>query len=256
MKRLNVLNSFGVLVILSVALILVSSPAQAYIYDSFPGPGPGINSSLWKDIGPNTGLFSVQSTGGLNFNDPSPGGNVDQLISAAPVSGPFFVSLNYSAFSANNTTTGSEDFSASSVGLWVGEPSDFYIAGYSLKDSGANTGFRANSFISGTSTHLSPKVSASAPSGSLGVYFNGELGAGGVLTLWYNDGAGWTELASADPDFTSDPYFAIMGYDLDGSSLSFKVSEVDIVPLPPTALLLGSGLLGLAAVRLRSRWRK
>ena len=31
-------------------------------------------------------------------------------------------------------------------------------------------------------------------------------------------------------------------------------SDLDVVPLPPTAYLLGSGLIGLAVARLRKRW--
>jgi len=244
MKKSAVLNPFAALLILSAALILFSGPAQAYVYDNFTGSG--INPKLWTDIGPNTGLFSQPSGGPLYFINLS-GHQGDMLESHNPVSGAFFVSMQFSNFAATNTSTG--EFTGSSVGLWVGDVNDLYMAVYSLKESGAVRHFRANSDINGSRTHLGPAFPQVVDNGWLGVGFNGVLGSGGELTFWYKDGSGWTELASAAPDFSSDPYFGILGDDLNGISLRFRVHEVDLTPLPPSALLLGSGLLGLVGWR-------
>ena len=66
MKKFATLHSFAVLLMLSVALMLFSGPAQAYVYDDFTGSG--INGSLWTEKGPNEGLFSQPGDGYLYYS--------------------------------------------------------------------------------------------------------------------------------------------------------------------------------------------
>ena len=102
MKKLAVLNTFVVLLMLSVALMLFSGPAQAYVYDDFTGSG--INGSLWTEKGPDQGLFSQRGDGYLYYS-----GTItnlrDTLGSKNPVSGAFFVAMQYSNFQGDNTAT-------------------------------------------------------------------------------------------------------------------------------------------------------
>jgi hypothetical protein len=58
-----------------------------------------------------------------------------------------------------------------------------------------------------------------------------------------------TIVAQVEPDFTDITLFS--SNNLDSMTLTV-MSDVDVVPLPPSAFLLGSGLLGLVGLR---RWR-
>jgi len=116
--------------------------------------------------------------------------------------------------------------------LWVGETNNVWAALEFTKANGTIQGFVANSHINGTFSHLNTYIPSSATSGSLGIGFNGIIGPGGEITLWFNAGSGWTKLASGAPNFTANPFFAIEGYDLNGTSLSFQVADVQIVPRP------------------------
>jgi hypothetical protein len=117
MKKLTVLNYFRALLIISVALILFPDPAQAYVYDDFASQG--INASLWVEGGPNLGLFSETGNSYLYFND-SNGGKDDRLKSYSPVSGAFFVSMQYSNFQSSNNKPAGQGQS-SSVQLMLGD---------------------------------------------------------------------------------------------------------------------------------------
>jgi hypothetical protein len=96
-------------------------------------------------------------------------------------------------------------------------------------------------------------VNTSFNSGWLGIGYNGILGLGGDVTFWYDSGAGWIEIDSYAPNFSQAPSFSICGFDTYGSSMSFQVDQVQVVPLPPSVLLLGSGFLGIVGWR---RFRK
>jgi hypothetical protein len=77
MRKLSVLYSLAILLSLAVALILVSHPAQAYVYDA----------SLLSDRGPDTGYFTFTlGSYPLVFLDQN-GGHIDKLRSTNPISG-------------------------------------------------------------------------------------------------------------------------------------------------------------------------
>jgi len=253
MKKLAVPNYVGLLVILSFALIFVSSPAQAYVYDDFTASG---YTSLWQDVGPDYGLFSQPGNGNLYFLDNS-GGQIDSLASLSAVTGPFAVAMQYLNCSATNNTTPSpgSQFVGSSVDLWIGTLGATYthVSIYEFLNA-TQQGIWAVINNSGSKTHIGSYVSNTATTGWLGIVYNGMQGAAGVVTLYYDVGSGWTKFASYNPDFPAGPiYFAIEGYDPDGSYLSFQVDQVDVVPLPPSAFFLVSGLIPLAWAHRRKR---
>ena len=247
MKKLVKLHFIGAWLILSFALILFSQPVQAYVYDDFTSSG--IVASLWVDVGPNTGLLSQPGDGYLYFNDSS-GSQADILRSYSRINGAFFVSIQYSDFQAINDTQAGLGM-GSTVALRLEDGSNYsYLSEY--KNNGG-LGHRAFSVIGGTRTFLNYVALTNVNSGWLGMYYNGILGAGGEVDFWYDSGAGWTLLDSCAPNFSEAPYFSVAGSDLFGSSLSFRVAQVQVTPIPTGALLMGSGLLGLAGLR---RFRK
>jgi hypothetical protein len=250
MKKSARLHFIGACLVLLVSMLLFSGPAQAYVYDDFMNSG--INSSLWVDVGPNTGFFSQPGGGYLNFNDSS-GGQVDSLRSYDSVNGAFFVSMQYSDFLAINDTTAGAGMGSSAILRLVVDGNNYsYITAY--KNNGG-LGYRAFSVIGGNRTFLNYVALTNENSGLLGMYYNGIPGAGGEVEFWYYSGAGWMLLDSFAPNFSQAPFFSILGQDLYGSSLSFRVAQVDLtpIPLPAGALLMGSGLLGLVGWR---RFRK
>jgi hypothetical protein len=243
MKKLTVLNSLGALLILSVALIFFPAPAQAYVYDDFTSPG--IDTSLWVDRGPNYGLFSQPGDGYLYFND-SLGHQTDRLRSYNQVSGAFFVSMQYSNFqSINNQPAGQGLSSYAALTLGYENNVVYMMEGKNI----SGLFFQPVSFIGGTRTPLNYVYPGNINSGWLGIGYNGIVGSGGEVTFWYDSGAGWTQLDGCSPNFSQAPYFSIMGSDPYGLSLSFRVDQVQVVPLPPSVLLLSSGLLGLVGWR-------
>jgi hypothetical protein len=250
MKKLSILYFFGPLLILSLALVIFSGPAKAYVYDDFTSTG--IDPSKWTDYGPDTGYFSQLGTGNhLQFNDPS-GGHTDSLESVATVNGSFFVSMQYEDYSASPKTTATTPFSGSSVELWIGAPGNSGIGVHLYEYTNyTQQGIWALINDLGNKTHVGNNYFSTSgnTSGWLGIDYNSITG---LVTLYYDVGSGWTEFATCNPGFTSTPLnFGIEGYDPDGNSLSFQVDQVDLVPLPPSLFLLGSGLLGMGALGWR-----
>jgi hypothetical protein len=247
MRKLAVLNSFAALLILSVALMLFAGPAQAYVYDDFTSNG--INTNLWTNMGPDSNLFSQPGNGDtyLYFSSIT-SQQKDILSSKNPVSGAFFVAMQYSSFQATNTA---EPYHSSGVHLYLSYGTNIVDVDR-LNYSNANF-FQGFSTITG----FSDPISSTVDHGWLGIGYNGIPGLEGQVTVWYDDaGAGWHKLATYAPNFNGDPYFSIMGKTQTSSTLlSFQVNQVQLThtPVPPSVLLLGTGLLGLAGWR---RFRK
>jgi len=241
MKRLAYLNILAVLFIVAAAPVLLPVPAQAYVYDNFNGTG--INPALWVDTTDETSLFSQPGDGNLYFSDPS-GGQIDSLRTYSRWNMPFFVSLQYAALLADNH--GSGEFSGSSVSLWMGYTGNTVaVYEFKLQDE---YGFRAVKTVNGQRTALTGLIGTTANSGWLGIDYDGAK-----LTFMYDTGSGWQEIATCDSFFTENPFFGVQGYNPYGDWLSFRVEQVQVVPLPAGVWLLGSGLLGLAGWR---RFRK
>jgi len=243
----------GSFLIVTVAVMLVASPASAYVYDDFSGSGYG---AKWTDIGPNTGLFSQPGDGYLYFNDPANGGHQDRLKSTTTFSGALFVSLQYEFISVSNTATGAGQGSSVSVVLSDGLSSPNAVAVWEYYEGGLahQYGFNGGQTVAGNSTGTVPNRTTNVTSGWLGIEYNGLLGTAGQVILKYDDGTGWQQLGTfTGTNFANNPYVIIRGHDLYGTSLSFKVNEVGInpVPIPPALWLFGPGLVGLAAVRRR-----
>jgi len=245
MKKLAVLNSFAVLFILSVALVLFSGPAQAYVYDDFTSNG--MNTNLWTNMGPDFNLFSQPGNGDTYLYFSSTTINQkDILRSKNPVSGAFFLAMQYSNFQGNDSA---EVWHSSGVNLYLSDGTN--IVNVDEINNNRGNWFQGFSTIGGYSSAISSTVD----SGWLGIGYNGIIGTGGRVTLWYDAGAGWQELAAYAPNFNDNLYFYIMGKTQTGTSLTFQVDQVQLTPVPPSVLLLGTGLLGLGAVGLRRRRR-
>ena len=190
MKKLGCPNFFTPWLILSVALVLFSGPAHAYVYDHFTSPG--INASLWVDTGPNTGLFSQPGDGYLYFNESS-GGQYDRLRSFHQVKGAFTVLLRYSDFQAINTQPAGQGKSTY-LGLVLADKSN----AVTMEEAKNSTGqfFQGILNINGTSTSLNSLNAGNINSAWLGIRYNVVLGSGGKVDFLYNFGAGWQVLDS------------------------------------------------------------
>ena len=229
MKKLAVLNTFVVLSMLSVALMLFSGPAQAYVYDDFMGSG--INGSLWTEKGPNNGLFSQPGVGYLYYSCTTTMWK-DSLASKNPVSGAFFVAMQYSNFQGDNTAT---VWQSEGVYLSLSDGTNTVGVDRLNNNSGiSHNWFQGFSIIGVIQTYSDP-IQTNVNGGWLGIGYNGISGSGGQVTLWHNEGAGWTKIATYAPNFTSNPHFSIMGKTQTGTSLSFRVDKVELTPVPPTS---------------------
>jgi hypothetical protein len=164
------------------------------------------------------------------------------------------VSMYFSDLITTNNITGT--FSGSGPVLWIGyAPSDTdknIVSVYEYKELNSQ-GFWAIHNVDGVKTHIGYAVNNSASSAGLRIDYDGTN-----VCLWYDSGNGWVTQNdwTFNPGFDMAPFFAIQGYNPDSNAtLSFKVDQVQLnpVPLPPSFLLLGSGLLGLAGWR---RFRK
>jgi hypothetical protein len=229
MKKINYLNILSILVIVATT-VLLAYPAQAYVYDDFNGQG--INTSLWSDRGPMPGLFSQPGDGYLHFEDMTGGiGFYQTLRSFSRQTAPFFVSMQFSDFQAVNSST--NPFGGSGPVLIIGDGTNSIVV-YEYIDTVATPpqGFRAKTTIDGVTMGYEA-IPTTAKSGWLGIGYDGTQ-----ATCWYNDGTGWHQLITVNPGFANPPYFFIRGYNEYGTSLSFKVDQVQInpVPLPPGVL--------------------
>ncbi len=224
MKKYADLNCCTAVITFLVALFLFSGPARAYVYDDFTEPV--INTSLWVDVGPNKGLFSLTGEGSLQFYDPS-GGQSDRLRSVNSVSGAFFVSMEFSNFQADNQQ-GPNLGKSSAVTLRLGfGTTGVDMLAYKNVDG---TGFQALSTINGgTPNEITTPlgfVSTPVTSGWLGISYDGIS----EVNFYYKIGDDWKWLTSCTENFGGAPFFSIRGFDLFGSSLIFQVKQVQIVP--------------------------
>jgi hypothetical protein len=223
MKKLACRNLFTVVLILFVApLVLFPGSAQAFVYDDFASKG--IDPNLWVDRGPNYGLFSQPGDGHLYYNDII-GGQNDRLRSYNPVSGAFFISMQYSNFQCiNNQPVGQGK--SSSMQLVLGDVNNSVIMEENKNSYGQ--GFQGHYWQGGTHTSLKCFY-ANINSAWLGIRYNGKLGAAGKVDFLFNFGEGWMVLDSCAPNFSQAPWFSIRGYNVYGESLNFQVDQVQII---------------------------
>jgi hypothetical protein len=234
MKKLAHLNFCTAMLILIVApLVLLAGPAQAYVYDHFASPG--IDTNLWVDRGPNTGLFLQPGDSYLYFNDLT-GGQDDRLRSYNPVSGACSVLMQYSNFQAINDQPSGLGKS-SIVTLVLGDGN----IGLRMMEGKNSSGqfIQAQLNINGNWTPLKYIYVGNINSGWLGIRYNGVIGSGGKVDFLYNFGAGWKVIDSCAPNFSQAPWFSIQGYNVYGKSLSFQVNQVQVItPLSLPAIFL------------------
>jgi hypothetical protein len=234
MKKLACLNFCTAVLILAVApLVLLAGSAQAYIYDHFDSPG--INTSLWVDRGPNTGLFSQPGDSYLYFKDLT-GGQNDKLRSNYPVKGAFTVLMKFSNFQAINTQpAGQGKTSCVELALADKTNSVYMIEGKNISGQFFQAGFSQ----SGNTFSLKYVYYGNVNSGWLGIRYNGVLGSGGKVDFLYNIGAGWKVIDSYAPNFSQAPWLSVVGLNAYGESLSFQVDQVQVItPKPPPMNLL------------------
>jgi hypothetical protein len=236
MKKLLFQHSFARWLILAAAVILFPGPAQAFVITDF---------SQWTDMGPNMGLFFQQTGGPLYFNDPV-GGQKDILKSPDPATGAFFVALRYSSFSSNNDNLPNAGLaSIAALDLTADNCDVFVMEGQVSPGKFFQT--QVKDHATGVVKTLFQVYFVSDTSGRLGIGYNGVSGAGGLVTFWYDVGAGWKQIGPPySPNFSGDLYFQIMGKDGPDATMSFQVSEIDVSPgstspvkpLPGVVLLL------------------
>jgi len=141
----------------------------------------------------------------------------------------------------------------------------FYASALADGEAGATVG---PSGISSWQLSSGPTSAPATVSSSSGVIYSAcsfTFDSSGDLTSW--DFGVAAALSSAPPDMSidynpSNPYpqeydYLYLGGNIDWAAYGGSEGTVwTIVPAPAGILLFGTGLLGLAAARLRKRWRK
>lgn len=246
------------LLIVATLSLLFCTTAGAYIYDDFSGAG--INNTKWTVFDDNQ-LFSEPGDGQLYFSStgavPPPGATLRSTSSF----GPGFFSLDFNSFFSSNTSPGGQGL-GSFAAIGLGTRDTTYVRMLRGRVVSEQWGYFEANYFDGADLHVW-YIYADATSGQLGLSYDGS-----VVDFFYNDGInGWQELDVTGPD-TKDriltvtpgwilqPPMFVSGTPGSTGVTSFAVDKVEVMPVPEptTALLLVSGLIGLAG--LRNRFKK
>ncbi len=255
MKRLrsrflgrNLVSVLAAVVVLSLSLT-VTAHAAVLFSDDFSGTA--IDTSKWMIHVASGASGQFTENSGLYYQGSS-GSDVEALVTSMTFSGGVQATVKFSNFSSTTTYPSSYNGSGSYIDLGMGPATDrvdILLYGNNFGMSGV-TGM----IVTGLFDHSNPSIPvplaapmtefATATDGKFSILYNGS-----VVTTYY-DGA---LLGTFSPGWSGPQPFLIVGGDAPNGTTSFEVTKfkVSSVPLPPALLLLGPGLLGLAALRRR-----
>ena len=221
---------------------LVSAPALAVTDFS--------DTSLWTVVTEGTGFNAAPNANQLVLTIPTNTTGRAGVVSNFTVSGNFDMQVNYSlnTWPTNNQIELSLEFSQSNGDL---------IAGIGRTDLGGN--FYGSEIIYPNNDILNT-VGTTDTSGQLRINRTGN-----TITCYYWDGT-WETLALAtDPALGQNGIIDLRGSEtltpnVGTATVTFSdlslVANPNAVPIPPSLLLLGAGLLGLGLPGLRRRIKK
>jgi len=238
-----------------ILMAILCSNSYALIYDDFNGNS--INSSLWNVSYNGSGGFDplMFSASGSSLNAHRPtygyGSSVYGFLSSTTtISGDFQLVVDYSGFSTDGISAGD----APQLALFVSPNGQTHssegIQRYAWADNG-----KINELFSGLhwGTGNPSPSNATSDSGQMMIARNGSN-----IGTFYNEGNGWISLGYYSDLLMGDLTFGLEFYTGDGGTFNVDINSVELfepapVPEPATMLLLGSGFVGLAALRKKTK---
>lgn len=219
------------------------SPAALLAYTNFSDPG------LWSNATSGTGFSAMPNGSQLDLIIPTDVYGSAGMVSNFTLSGDFDMQVNYSLgnWSNNNNVE---------LGLAFWSKSQNYLMASMGRDD--VSGNEYGSSINYPYHSVESYINTSDTSGLLRI-----LRTGNSITCYYWHGA-WQDLGGSvtDASLGQEGFIKLWGDDYNGTSgvgsvtVTFSNFSLSSVPVPPTILLLGGGLIGLGLVGLRRRIKK